>query len=94
MMEEVLLELPHIKLIHLENGEYCLMVEDTELNDYVEDFLWDDYEYMATTVTMQGRTGPVVYNNFFPADFPIADLIEALKGLDVAEVERVFRLNN
>lgn len=93
-MEEVLLELPHIKLVRLESGAYCLMVEDTELNDYVEDFLWDDYEYQSTTVSMQGREMPVVYNNYFDADFPVGGLIEALKQLDVNEVERVFRLNN
>lgn len=93
-MEEVLWEVPHIKIVRLESGEYCLVVEDTELNDFVEDFLWDDYEYQATSVSMQGRSNPAVYYNYFDANFHVDGLIEALNQLDLNEVKRIFSLNN
>jgi hypothetical protein len=93
-VNDVLFEVPHIKLVHLESGEYCLIVEDTEVNDYVEDFLWDDYEYQSTSVSMEGKTTLAIYYNHFDADFPVDGLIEALKTIDVVEVERIFRLNN
>ena len=94
MSKEVLFEFPHVKLVHLESGAYCLTVEDTELNDYVEDFLWDDYEYQATSVSLEGVSMLAVYYNYFDAGFPIEGVIEALKQLDPNEVERIFRLNN
>jgi len=86
--------MPHIKLVQLESGAYCLSVEDTMLNDYVEDFLWDDYEYQSTEVAIQEGTTLAVYYNYFDADFPIEDVIDSLKQIDVNEVERVFKLNN
>lgn len=93
-VNDVLFEVPHIKLVQLESGDYCLIVEDTVVNDYVEDFLWDDYEYQSTSVSMEGKTTLAIYYNYFDADFPVEGLIEALKTLDVVEVERIFRLNN
>jgi hypothetical protein len=44
MGEKVILKLPHIRLIENEEMEIILIVEDTELNDYIDDFLWDEYE--------------------------------------------------
>ena len=94
MVKEVLLALPHIKLVHLESGVYCLVVEDTLLNDYVEEFLWDDYEYESTEVTIEKGSTLAVYHNYFPANFPIEDVVDSLKEIDVNEVERIFKLNN
>jgi hypothetical protein len=94
MVEEVLLELPHIQLVRVDSGAYCLIVEDTQLNDYVEDFLWDDYEYQSTEVAIKEEANLAIYYNYFPADFPIEDVVDSLKEIDVNEVERVFQLNN
>jgi hypothetical protein len=93
-MEEVLLEFPHIRLVRSASGEYCLIVEDAELNDFVEDFLWDDYEYQATSVSVQGNSKPAVYYNYFDAAFNVDELISSLKQLDLTEAERIYRLNN
>lgn len=96
-IKEVLFQMPHVVLVRLEGGEYCLVVEDTELNDYVEDLLWDNFEYRATSVSQPDRSLPAVYYNYFNepgTDYPIEGVIEALQQLDAGEVERIFRLNN
>ena len=94
MVSEVLFEIPHVQLVRLESRAYCLIVEDMMLNDYVEDFLWDHYEYESTSVTIPGRGMPPVYHNCFNENFPVQGLLDLLKQLDVNEVERVYRLNN
>ena len=91
--QQVLWEIPHVKLVRMEGGSYCLIVEDTEVNDFVEDHLWDDFEYDTTSIEMAGPTLAVYHNCFFPG-LVLEPLMEALQRLDPAEVERVYRLNN
>ena len=74
----ILFEVPHIKLTHAAAGMYCLVVENTELNDYVEDFLWDDLEYSSTSVSVTDRSAPAVYHNTIDASFPLEKLVEKL----------------
>lgn len=93
MEKQVLFEIPHVTLTQSDDGIYCLIVEDTELNDYVEDFLWDNFEYQATSVTMNNKAKATYYNYFEPG-LPIDRLVEALKQLDLNEVTRIYKLNN
>ena len=93
-IKEVLWQMEHIRFVSLETGNYCLIVEDTELNDHVEDFLWDEYEYNATRVVMDTPASIPVYYNYLPSDLPAGRFLESLKLLDPVEVERIFRLNN
>ena len=90
-MQTILWEIPHVQLVRLESGGYCLIVEDTNVNDFVEDFLWDEYEYDATNVSLPIGSKTAVYANYFHAGFPVERLIESLKLLDAEEVERVYR---
>lgn len=94
MVKEVLWEVPHIKLAYLEGGELCLIVEDTELNDYVEDFLWDEYDFIATSVSVAAGARTAIYNNYLDVNIPLKELIEVLSQLDLNEVERIYKLNN
>lgn len=93
METKVLFKILHVELARLDSGRYCLTAEDTMVNDYVEDFLWDEFEYEATTVTINERSNRAVYQNYFPADFPVAPLIEALQQLDANEVARIYGMN-
>ena len=89
----VLWELPHVKFVSLASGNYCLMVEGTMLNDFVEDHLWDDYQYHTTAVAMDTPYSIPVYSNYLTADLPVAPFIDALNLLDPVEVERISKLN-
>ena len=93
-IKELLWDLPHINFVSFESGEYCLIVVGTTLNDFVEDHLWDDFEYFKTAVTMETPSSIPVYYNYLPADLPVTTFIEALNQLDPIEVERVSRLNS
>lgn len=93
-VKKILFEIPHIRLAQLESDEYCLIVEDTELNDLVEDFLWDDYIYESTFVTSEGRDRPAIYFNTFGVGLPVVELIERLRTINQVEVESIFRKNN
>jgi hypothetical protein len=93
-IKEVIWEMPHVIFVHMESGDHCLIVEDTEVNDLVEDHLWDEYEYAATSVSMETPASIPVYYNFLAADLPVDRFVEALKGIDPTLVEQVFRLNN
>lgn len=93
-IKEVLWEAPYIKLVKLEQERYCLFVQDTNLNDYVEDLLWDEYEYAETSVAIDAASGVPLYSNYFEPGIPIEKVLALLKGIDLTEVERIYRLNN
>jgi hypothetical protein len=93
-IKDVLWEVSYIKLAMVESGVYCLIVEDTELNDYVEDFLWDEYKFQATSVEMEAGSSVAVYYNYFDREVPLERIVESLKQLNLNEVERIYRLNN
>ena len=92
-VKEMLWEITHVRLVRLDSGAYCLIVEDTAVNDFVEDHLWDEYEYKTTAVQMNA-SGIAVYYNSLDGNLPSAALVKALQQLDPNEVERIYRLNN
>jgi hypothetical protein len=93
MDEKVLIELPHIKLIENEKMELIVIVEDTELNDYVEDFLCEEYELDCYGVEFYEKNNQNYYYNYYNAE-DLKVLKKALLSLDLKEVERIFALNN
>ena len=94
MEKDILFETPHIKLISSNTELHCLIVEGTKLNDYIEDYLWDETEYQSTSVAVQDKSTTVIYSNYIDTTFPIQRLVELLQQLDLNEVERIYRLNN
>ncbi|RYY96562.1 MAG: hypothetical protein EOO11_13200 [Chitinophagaceae bacterium] len=90
----VLWQIPHVLFVRLDTGNYCLIVEGIEVNDYVEDHLWDDYEYSATNVSMDGPRSVPVYYNYLPADLPLEPFLEALGGLDAEVADKIFRMSH
>ena len=93
MIREVLFEIPHIKFVILDDGEYCLVVEDTELNDYVEDFIYEN-GIEIENVSLDNENGLSIYYNYFEGNLEAEKLIVALKKFDVKEVEAIFKINN
>jgi hypothetical protein len=91
---EILWEMPHVKFTRLASGNYCLVVTSMELNDYMEDFLWDDYDFHATSVALETPGSIPVYYNELTPHLPVAKFIEALNRLDPEEVKRIYQLTN
>jgi hypothetical protein len=92
-MEEILFQIPHIKLIILNDGKHCLIVEDTELNDYVEDFLSENHDIESNSVSLEDNSKLSIYYNYFE-ESDVERLVIALRKLDLIEVENIFNINN
>lgn len=88
-MEKILFEIPHVKLIETDEGKYCLIVESIQLNDYIEDLLWDHYQYDSTSIAMEHRSAVPVYSNYFDAGVVIEDVIGILQEIDPKELEKI-----
>ena len=93
MIKEILFQVPHIKLVILENTNYCLLVEDTELNDFIEDFLVENDIYIFE-VSIDNKNSLSVYYNYFDGNLELENLIDVLRKLEINEIETIFKLNN
>jgi hypothetical protein len=91
MAIKVLFEINHIRLIQLEDGVLYLEVDDYELNDFLEDYLWDNFhiesEYVAHPSSSDNRS-------WYSKNVVAKNLIKALSQLDLSEIERIYKLNN
>jgi hypothetical protein len=91
MAGKVLFEINHIRLIQFEHGVLCLEVDDYELNDFVEDYLWDNFqiesEYVANPSSSDNKS-------WYSKNIVAEDIIKALSQLDLNEIERIYKLNN
>jgi hypothetical protein len=83
ILKKVLWEVPSIKLVKVESGEYCLIVKGTMLNDYVEEFLWDEYQFEQTSVEIETGSNAATYFNYFDAFTPIEKILELLHKLNL-----------
>jgi hypothetical protein len=94
MSDIVLFEINHIRLKELQNHELCIEVDDYELWDFVQDYLWDNFQITEEHVEHSSANDSKLNRSYFAADVKSDDLIKALLQLDVQEVERIYRLNN
>ena len=93
IIKKVLWEVPNVKLVKLESRKYCLIVKGTMLNDYVEDFLWDEYQFEQTSVEIETGSHVAIYYNYFDVTTPVEKVLELLHKLDLNDVERRYGLN-
>ncbi len=88
------MELPHIKISQATDGMVSVEVEDTELFDFVENYLIEDcdieYDYQKTSE----RNCLSIYTMFFSKKYTKEIIESALNKLDANEIESVFKINN
>ena len=89
---KILFEIPHVKLVILED-RICLIVEDTEVNDFVEEFLSENFGIISNDVEVDNLSNIDQYYNFFE-NVEVENLIGMLRKIDAVEVENVYRINN
>ncbi len=84
---------PNLK-IEIIGGYVALIVEDTEVFDYVEDLLSEkhdlDYAYFGTSET----NGVKTYTLHFPNTSDPTELQAAIDTMDRDELKRIWCLNN
>ena len=91
MSEKILYEISYLRVLRNEDGVLCIEVEDYELKDYIEDYLWDNFKIEAEFVSM--RLSPN-YRSWYSKEVATDDLIKALSQLDSNEIERIYKINN
>ena len=94
MNEEVLFEIPHLKLLKVKNGKYCLVIEDTEVCDFVEDILLDIYNIQSDKIEADFDKEIHTYYEYFESNFNAQILVNALRQIDANEIKSIYKLNN
>ena len=88
------MNLPHINLGTDAEGRLFVSVEDTELFDYVDDYLTEkcniEYEHLVPSES----NGVSVYTLFFSKKIKEKEIESALSKLSVVEVEKIYNINN
>ncbi len=85
--------LPHVRIPAADDDRTLVIVDDLELFDYVETFLTQQCFLYPESVQAARRPGGEVITAVFPPGRRAA-LEDALRRLDPAEIEAVYRLNN
>lgn len=93
MIKKVLFQIQHLKFVNLDNGKYCLIVEDTEVNDYVEEYMLEN-GIEIENVDLDNNDKISIYYNYFSENSNLEKIIETLKKIDSKEVVTIFSLNN
>ncbi|MBU1220431.1 hypothetical protein KKF34_06195 [Myxococcota bacterium] len=89
-----MIRLPHIETGTDNDGHALVRVEDTELFDFVEDFLNEqhDLEYLWVLPEENGRS-PTSYTLAYPIEL-LPKVEAALSLLDPREVHEIYLINN
>ena len=93
MDQLILFEVSHIKLIK-ENDVPYLIIDDWELYDFVDDFLWDNFKLSTDGFVEHDLIENKVYQVYFESGVNENNIVSALRKLDLEEVERIYKLNN
>ncbi|MEZ4936907.1 MAG: hypothetical protein R2799_04870 [Crocinitomicaceae bacterium] len=82
---------PHIEIIKKPNGDITMEIDDTELFDFIEDYLIEkcsiEYAYLSETL----NHNKIMH---FTDKYSFNTLIEAIQKLDRDEIEKIYQLNN
>ena len=87
------MEIPHISLGTNKAGNLFITVEDTELFDYVDDYLTEECNIEYSNVTSSENNNISTYTMIFPEETNIHVLTKVLKDLPISEIERIYNIN-
>jgi hypothetical protein len=88
------MNIPHVNIGIDTKGIIFVTVEDTEVFDYVDDYLTEecDIEY-EHVVTSENNDIPV-YTMYFPKETNIHVITTVLMTLSVKNIEKIYNINN
>lgn len=86
--------LPHIKIGSWKSDQVVLEIEDTEVFDYIEDYLTEkcDIRYQFMEESTGGDQN--IYKLYFPKSFSREDIESELFKLEPQKIERIYNINN
>ena len=88
------MKLPHINYGTNDEGSLFVSIEDTELFDYIDDYLTEEcdieYDYMIPSENNLIST----YKLIFSKNIKEKEIEAALSKLSITEIEKIYSLNN
>ncbi len=88
------MNIPHINVGTSTEGNLYVEVEDTELFDYIDDYLTEECSIEYEHVIPSENNGIPVYTMFFSKETNSIVLETVLNNLSVVEIEKIYRCNN
>ncbi len=89
-----IMNIPHINIGTNTEGNIFVSVEDTELFDYVEDYLIEKCNIEYEHVIPSESNGVPVYTMFFSKNIKEKDIESMLVKLPTVEIEEIYNINN
>ncbi len=84
---------PHLK-VEKRNGHVILIMEDTEVFDFVEDILLEQHSLQYAYLESEETNGVTTYILHFPETNDPTILQTVVDAIDPGELQRIWDLNN
>ena len=84
---------PNLK-IEVIGGHVVMLVKDTEVFDYVEDFLIEEHDLEYAYLESEETNGVTTYTLHFPETNDPTKLQTAVDAIDPDELQRILDLSN
>jgi hypothetical protein len=88
------MNIPHIKIGSNTEGNIFVTVEDTELFDYVDDYLTEECKIEYEHVISSEINDIPVYTMFFSKETNKTVIETVLSNLSIIEIEKIYNMNN
>ena len=88
------MNIPHIKIGTNTEGNLFVSVEDTELFDYVDDYLTEECSIEYEHVIPSENNGIPVYTMYFSKEINKIVIETVLNKLSTVEIEKIYNINN
>ncbi len=93
LTDELLFDLPYFKLFKSKWKELYIIIEDTELADYIDDELTEKHDIEITSHISSEIDRKSKYRLYINLEHENKTL-ECLQNLDKSEIDRIWKLNN
>ncbi len=93
LTDEVILELPHLRVFKSKWKELYILIEDTELYDFIDDYLTEECEIKNLQIQQSQIEGKSRYRVYFQPEME-KKLTSELEKLNINEIKRIWKLNN
>ena len=88
------MNIPHVNIGTDTKGIIFVKVEDTEVFDYVDDYLTEECDIEYEHVVTSENNGIPIYTMYFPKETNIHVITTVLMTLSVMYIEKIYNINN
>lgn len=89
-----MMDLPYIEIKNSGSNQIVLEIEDTEVFDFIEDYLIEQCDIHYDRLEVSKQKGISIYRLSFLEKFTREELESHLAKLDPFEIEMIYRINN